>query len=290
MSDYMLKYFKRKDCKKMSIKLIATDLDGTLMSPDHITITDFTISALKTAHDKGVKIAIATGRPLALTDNVTDQVPFTDYVIYANGAGVYDRNSKKTLCCDLIPNKTAVDVISHFLKQKVFFEVYINGKSHYQTECIEFFSNDTDLPQEFLDQIEETMEAHDDLIKYLGDGGIEKITLYSVEDHQYEGFNKKMKEHNLTTAVSFEGCLEATSATANKGNALKNLSKLLGLTSNVVMCFGDAGNDIQMLEWADFSFAMGNGSDDCKAAAKFTALSNAQDGLARAVNEYINNI
>ena len=43
------------------IKLIATDLDGTLMSPDHLTVTPRTVSALKAAHDKGVRIAIATG-------------------------------------------------------------------------------------------------------------------------------------------------------------------------------------------------------------------------------------
>lgn len=285
----MLEYFKRKDHKNMSIKLIATDLDGTLMSPDHITITDYTVSALEKAHNKGVKIAIATGRPLVLTDNVTDQIPFADYVIYANGAGVYDRNRRKTLCCDLIPNKTAIDAISHFLKQKVFFEVYINGKSHYQTECIAFFNN-TDLPQEFLDQIEGTMDAHDDLIEYLGDRGIEKITLYSLEDRQYECFTSKMKELELTTSVSFEGCLEGTSQTANKGTAIANLSNALGITANEVMCFGDAGNDIQMLEWAEFSFAMGNGSADCKAAAKFTAPSNVEDGLAKTVNKYINNI
>lgn len=46
------------------IKLIATDLDGTLMAPDHLTVTDRTYNALKTAHDKGIKIAVATGRPM----------------------------------------------------------------------------------------------------------------------------------------------------------------------------------------------------------------------------------
>ncbi len=274
----------------MSIKLIATDLDGTLMSPDHITITDFTVKALKQAHDKGVKIAIATGRPLVLTDDVTNQIPFADYVIYANGAGVYDRVHSKTLCSDLIPNKTAIDIIRDFLNQNVFFEVYINGKSHYQADCSKFFLNNSDMPQEFIDQVEASMEAHDNLIEYLGDRGIEKITLYSVEDWQYDKFTSIMKKFNLTTAVSFEGCLEGTSPTANKGNAVENLSKSLNLTADEVMCFGDAGNDIQMLEWAGFSFAMGNGSAECKAAAKFTALSNSEDGLAKAVNKYINNI
>ena len=57
------------------IKLIATDLDGTLMAPDHLTVTDRTYNALKKAHDKGIKIAVATGRPMTLIDNVISQVP-----------------------------------------------------------------------------------------------------------------------------------------------------------------------------------------------------------------------
>lgn len=274
----------------MSIKLIATDLDGTLMSPDHMTITDFTLDTLKKAHDKGVKIAIATGRPLTLTDNVTSQIPFADYVIYANGAGVYDRNDKITICSDVIPNKTAIDVIKCFLKEKVFFEIYIDGKSHFQTDRLDFFVNNTDMPQEFIDEIADTMEPHDNLLEYLGNRNIEKITLYSVKECEYDHFNSIMKNFNLTTATSFEGCLEGTSPTANKGTAVSNLSKSLELTENEVMCFGDAGNDIQMLEYAGFSFAMGNASDECKKAAKYIAKSNAEDGLAGAVFEYVLNM
>lgn len=273
----------------MSIKLIATDLDGTLMSPDHITITDFTVNTLKEAHNKGVKIAIATGRPLALTDNVTDQIPFTDYVIYANGASVFDRNTQKTICSDIIPNQTAIEIINCFLNENVFFEIYINGKSHYQSDHMAYFHNNSSIPQEFIDQVEESMDAHEDLIEYLGDRDIEKITLYSVEDWQYDSFTSIMNKFNLTTSVSFEGCLEGTSPTANKGTAVENLSKSLGLTADEVMCFGDAGNDIHMLKYAGFSFAMGNGSEECKAAARFTALSNADDGLAKAVIEYVLN-
>ena len=67
----MIQYIEFIFCKNMKgsailIKLIATDLDGTLMSPDHLTVTPRTVSALKAAHDKGVRIAIATGRPMAL--------------------------------------------------------------------------------------------------------------------------------------------------------------------------------------------------------------------------------
>jgi len=54
----------------MSIKLIATDLDGTLMAPDHLTVTKRTYDALKSSHDKGIRLAVATGRSMVLIDNV----------------------------------------------------------------------------------------------------------------------------------------------------------------------------------------------------------------------------
>ena len=79
----------------MSIKLLASDLDGTLMSSDHITVAQRTKNALWSAHEKGIKIAIATGRALNFTAGVTAQVPFVDYVVCSNGASVYDRNNKK---------------------------------------------------------------------------------------------------------------------------------------------------------------------------------------------------
>lgn len=79
----------------MSIKLIATDLDGTLMAPDHLTVTKRTYDALKSSHDKGIRLAVATGRSMVLIDNVISQVPFVDYIIYSNGACVYDKNEEK---------------------------------------------------------------------------------------------------------------------------------------------------------------------------------------------------
>ena len=79
------------------IKMIALDLDGTLMYTDHLTVTDGNKNALKYAHDKGSKIAVATGRTLAIIDGVFQQVPEIDYIIYSNGAGVWDRNKNEII-------------------------------------------------------------------------------------------------------------------------------------------------------------------------------------------------
>lgn len=268
------------------IKLIATDLDGTLMYTDHLTVTRRTVDTLKKAHDKGVRFAIATGRPLGLTDDVISRIPFTDYIIYSNGACVYDRNEDKIIYSDLIPNNQARELISYFLENNVFFEIYVDGRSHYQLGTEDLFDT-SKFPQKFIEEATKTMTGHNDLLKYLGDLDIEKITLYSVKDKDYKKFEEKFLSYDLSIACSFKGNLEATVKSADKGRALDGICKAIGITADECMSFGDAGNDIPMLEFAKYSFAMANGSDECKASAKFIAKSNAEDGLAIAVEEYV---
>ena len=272
----------------MSIKLIASDLDGTLMSPDHLTVSQRTYNALKNAHDKGVKIAVATGRPLALIDNVLAQVPFVDYIIYSNGACAYDRKEEKLVHSDLIDNKKAMEIVEYFLSLDVFFEIYVGGRSCYQIDKASLFNN-MGLPQKFLDEVASTMDGYDSLLDFMeNDGrGMEKITFYGITGKVFEDIKSKLESYNLAACSSLPGTIEATNITADKGNALRGICKSTGIKNDEVMSFGDAGNDCPMLEFAAYSFAMANGSDECKQSAKYQALSNADDGVAVAIEEYV---
>lgn len=269
----------------MSIKFIATDLDGTLMSPDHITITDRTKNALLRAHEKGIKIAISTGRPMCIITDVIEQIPFVDYVIQSNGACVYDRLQEKNIYECLIKSDKINELIGYFSKRDVFFDVSYNGESHYQKGTDRYFEN-LSFPSKFVESVSKSMHEHDNLIEYLSGNGVEKITLYSVKDEDYDEFDKKLSSLELCTSSSFKGCLEATELDANKGSAVAGVCKKLGITADEVMTFGDAGNDSPMLEFAKYSFAMQNATDDCKKSAKFIAKSNADDGLAIEVEKY----
>ena len=95
----------------MAVKLIASDLDGTLMATDHMTVAERTKNALVAAHNKGIKIAIATGRTLTFTNSVTAQIPFVDYVVSSNGAAVYDRNAGEYVYSTLVPNADALEAV-----------------------------------------------------------------------------------------------------------------------------------------------------------------------------------
>lgn len=269
----------------MKTKIIAMDLDGTLMSPDHLTVSEYTKQTLIKAHKKGVKLAIATGRPMALIENVIEQIPFVDYVIYSNGACVFDRNKNEIIYSDLIESETSEKIIKYFLNEPVFFEIYIDGKSHYQFERDKYYDRG-ELPEEFIKEIMGTMTGHGDLLEFAKGKAIEKMTLYSVGEDRFLKYSDKLKSYNLSVATSLKNSLEATTITADKGNALKGICEELGFSSDEAMSFGDSGNDCTMLEYAGLSFAMENGSDECKASAKYVTASNGDDGVAKIIVKY----
>lgn len=268
-----------------TIKLIATDLDGTLMSADHLTVTQRTVNTLRTAHEKGIKIAIATGRPMCIIGNVVEQVPFVDYIIYSNGACVYDRNTEEVVYSNLINGEDAADIIKYLLGWEVFFDVSYNGESHYQLGIEKYFEN-MEFPGDFVSEVMESMNGHKNLAEYLNGDGVEKITLYTVKDEDFDELKDKLLSYHFSVATSFKGNLEATVIDADKGNAVAGICEEMQITADEVMAFGDAGNDCRMLEFAKYSFAMENATDECKASAKFVTLSNADDGLAVAVEKY----
>ncbi|MGN1328754.1 MAG: Cof-type HAD-IIB family hydrolase [Eubacterium sp.] len=269
----------------MDTKIIAMDLDGTLMSTDHLTVTDYTKQTLIKAHEKGIKLAIATGRPMALIENVIEQIPFVDYVIYSNGACVFDRNKNEIIYSDLIDVETSEEIIEYFLNKPVFFEIYIDGKSHYQFDRQEFYDSG-ELPEEFLKEIMATMTGHGDLLDFSKGKSIEKMTMYSVKGDRHREYSDLLRGYNLSVAESLKNSIEATTITADKGNALKGICRELGISSDEAMSFGDSGNDCTMLEYAGLSFAMENGSDECKASAKFVTSSNGDDGVAKMIEKY----
>lgn len=271
----------------MAVKLIAMDLDGTLMAPDHITVTDKTKAALEKAHNMGIKTVIATGRTLSVIHNVLEQVPFIDYVIYSNGAVVYDRCKGENIYTNFMSADTVEKVVDILESYPVYYELYANGESNTQESKAVFFKN-KDLPAEFLDFYMQSLVNHDNLSEFAKNNDIEKINLFYFDGEFYDEIRDKLFAiENIDRTSPVSGDIEMTFKGVNKGVALDNMCKELCFTPDEVMSFGDADNDIEMLQFAGYGIAMGNASEDCKAAAKYETLSNGEDGIAAAIEKYI---
>lgn len=269
----------------MAIKIIATDLDGTLMAPDHLTVTPRTKSALMTAHDKGIKITVATGRALNFTSGVTEQIPFADYVICSNGASVYDRNNNEFIYTNLVSSEITAEAVKLLNTLPVYYNLYINGNIYAQKGADVFFKN-LDLPTVFLEDFASRLILSDNLAEDTKGMSAELIDVFYSTPEQKKIIFDFFESKGLFLASALAGVVSATAQGSDKGTALKGLCDILGINSDEAMTFGDASNDATMLRYAYYSFAMENGDDICKASARFSAPSNADDGVAQMIEKY----
>lgn len=274
----------------MDINLIASDLDGTLLATDHVTITERTLSALTSAHDKGVKIAISTGRTLSLIKEVRDKIPFADYVIYSNGAAVYDCEKEKTVYEQNVPDDKMQKIIKLLEDFSAYYNVYADGNIYMKKTSDTGVFEKTDLPRDFLMHFLATAIMTDDIIAEIKNKKAEQIIIYFASDECRKAVYELINElGTLHTVSSFSDNIEIMSDSASKGLAVKAICDILGCTAENAMTFGDAWNDCSMLEYADHSFAMANGDKKCKLSAKNICPSNAEDGVAQMIEKYILN-
>ncbi|MBR3780114.1 MAG: HAD family phosphatase [Clostridia bacterium] len=270
----------------MSVKIIATDLDGTLMAPDHLTVTERTKKALMSAHEKGIKISIATGRALNFTSGVTEQIPFADYVICSNGASVYDRNNNIFIYTNLVSPEITAEAVALLNTLPVYYNVYIDGNIYAQKGADAFFEN-LDLPSVFLEDFASKLILCDNLAEDTKGMGAELIDVFYSNEEDKKVIFDFFESKGLFLASALAGVVSATAQGSDKGTALGGLCDILGLSSDEAMTFGDASNDATMLEYAYYSFAMENGDEICKKCAHFSAPSNADDGVARMIEKYV---
>lgn len=274
----------------MAVKIITMDLDGTLMSADHMTVSEANRTAIRQAHNNGVKIAISTGRTIAIMGDVCEQVPEVDYVMYSNGAGVMDRQTGKNIYTNFMSWDFCESVLDYLDTMPAFIEVYVNGISYVQENKAEFFI-DNILPEEFIDQLMSRMEICKNVKAAVYGKDIEKITIYSKIPEAFDELWKHFSAMNdrIYLASSLPGNMEMTRAGVDKGTALDGMCRALGITPDESMAFGDAGNDCPMLSYSKYSFAMENATDECKASANYITKSNTDDGVAFAIHKYVLN-
>ena len=269
----------------MSIKLIASDLDGTLMSPDHLTVAPRTKNALVSAQNKGIKIAIATGRALNFTEGVTAQIPFVDYVVCSNGASVYDRKNEKFIYRNTVSAEITSQAVKLLATLPVYYNIYIDGEIYVQNGTEKYFKN-TGLPTIFLEEFASKLTVCDDIVAATEGKEAELIDVFYTTAELKNIIFDFFESHGLVLTSALAGVVSATAVGSDKGTALKGLGEILDIKAEEMMTFGDASNDSTMLKFAHYSFAMENGDEICKASARFSAPSNAEDGVAQMIEKY----
>ena len=271
----------------MSVKLIAFDMDGTLLNDDHVTIPEENIAALRAARDKGIKIVAATGRTWCLIDNAVEPLGGVDYAVTSNGAAVLEPGSRRWLYTKPIPNEKSLELIAFLKSWNLPFEIYCEGQNYMENSCIPLMP-ETLLSEMFTDYYDELTAFVDSLEEAMGGRDMEKVDIFYVPPEHREEISRGIRAIlPVQLAHAVDTNMEVTAAGVTKGAALEKLCEELGIAADEVMAFGDGNNDVEMLSWAGLSFAMDIACEDAQAAAKALAPANHLGGIGRMVQKYI---
>ncbi len=274
----------------MSIRLIALDLDGTLLTTDK-RLTKRTLDVLTRASARGIHIVPATGRSVTgLAPEVRD-LPFVRYAITVNGAVVWDLKEQKAISKKVFSRDQAEEVWDFISGYHTMQDACIDGIARMEPEYyrhIEDFMPDES--RSFL--IRSTRVPTEGMRSYVVDSrnSVEKFNVFFKQERECSRMEAReaLKRFSyLTVTSSIGNNLEINHLEATKGSGLSALADYLCLEREQVMAFGDGENDISMLKTAGIGVAMENASSIVKDSADTVTLSNDEDGVALAIEKFV---
>lgn len=263
-------------------KLVALDLDGTLLDEDK-KISNENFKAIQMARKKGVKVVLATGRPLnGITRYLKELNLLTDddYAVAFNGAVVQNTKTGKVISKNLLGLSDLKYLYD--LSKKLSVNIHISTLTSCITPKVNEYSElecrINNIPMEITD-----FNRIDDSTTIVKIMFIDKEPILSkvIEKLPKEVYDK------YTVVRSAPFFLEFINKKVNKGFGVELLAKNLGIKQEEVICMGDAGNDIHMVEYAGLGVAMGNAFPELKEIANYVTKTNEEHGVAHVINKFI---
>ncbi len=267
----------------MTIKLVAIDIDGNLLNSQH-EITPEVFSAIQDAKKAGVKIVIATGRPISGVRAILEQLQLTepgDYVITFNGGLVQDAATGEDIVKDTLTYDDYLDI--ELAARKLSLPMHASTKQGMYT------ANRNIGKYTIYEAMLVSSPVFYRTPEEMADKEIIKVMMVDepeILDAAIPNLPTGLTEkYNVAKSAPFY--LEITPKTVNKGQAIVQLAQKLGLTMDQTMAIGDQENDRPMLEVVGNPVVMDNGNPELKKIAKYIAKSNDESGVAHAIREWV---
>ena len=250
------------------IKLIATDIDGTLVADGTLDLNPEYYDVIKELKRRGTIVLAASGRQRASIEKVFTPVLDDISFISENGTCIY---SKDYQYVDVIDP----EIVRTYIEEARQFpgcEIAINKDNMTYMENIGVYQHlvgDYGYQGELIDDVLENPE------------GVCKMSIFHhncAEDVVGEEFIERWGE-KMNVVVSGKCWVDCANKGANKGSALRHFQEEYGIVPDETLAFGDNLNDIEMLKRASHSFAVENAREEVKEAANFVAPSYKEDGV-----------
>jgi Cof subfamily protein (haloacid dehalogenase superfamily) len=274
--------------KEKGIKLVATDLDGTLLNPD-LELTRTNRSALLACMKAGIHVVIATGRSLTSIPSVVRELPGIRYYVCANGAKVYDMEAERFVYEKYLSEEALRSVWDVITDRDIMVEVFWDGTPYVRDVCMADLKG-FGVPDYFVDYIRQSRKPVEDLCDFIETHirELENINFNYASDAVRDDLLRRLVGnplYELTSSLPFN--LEIGGAGVNKADGIDFVCRQLGIRREETLCIGDNNNDVGMIEYAGIGVAMEDGVTAAKAAADVTTLGCNEDGVAFAIQQIL---
>lgn len=274
---------------KQKIKIIAVDMDGTLLNEEK-QFTKRSKEVLRKAMDQGVYVVPATGRSVMTIPGEVKEFPGIRYAITANGARLVDMKENKVLYEKLLPESLAKQVLTIFAKYDTIQEVYYDGNGYTDEKKI-LEIEDYDLAPAMKAYLLNTRVRVPDIwevIRQKNGQSMDKVqALFRKPEEQLLAWAEIEQMGNVTPVASLGINIEVNLSGVDKGSTLLKLGEMLGIETEEIMACGDADNDVTMVARAGLGVAMKNANEKVKAVADYVTESNDNEGVARAIEKFV---
>jgi 5-amino-6-(5-phospho-D-ribitylamino)uracil phosphatase len=242
--------------KKQDIKLVALDMDGTLLNKAG-EISQENRRAIKEAENQGVFVVLSTGRSYATCSDFAKSMELQSYLITVNGSEIYD-NQGKLVERNIVDSESILWMWE--LSQK-------HGTHFWAISCDNIYR--AEMPEKIHDS---------QWLKFGFDTNDDEVRQIIMDELGSKG--------NFEISNSSPTNIEVNAMGVNKAKAIKLVCSLLDITMENVMAVGDSLNDLAMISDAKVGVAMGNAQEIVKEKADWVTATNEEDGVAKAIRKW----
>lgn len=268
---------------KMSKKLLALDIDGTLTNTQK-DITPATLEKIIETQEKGHIVAIASGRPLPGIRKIADTIEldrFGGYVLAFNGGRIVDYSTGEVVYQAVLDNDVVRDIYDYCLKAGCGMVTYDGDRVITGTDIDGYMTFEASINHMEIMRIDNFREYIDfPLNKCLLTADPDKAE--KIEQELAEKFGDQI---NIFRSEPY--FVEIMPPNVHKATSLEKLLEVLDMDRKDLVACGDGYNDLTMIEYAGVGVAMANAQDIVKEHANYITLSNDEDGLVPVVDKFI---
>ena len=252
-----------------------TDVDGTLLNDNHELHPDFW-KIEEHLTKKGILFSIASGRQFYNLESKFEKIK--DRTMFFAENGTYVSHKGKELYVNPIGKEAAIEFIEMGRKLDNTHLVLCGKDSAYIESGDEEFKNEISKFYERLKVVEDLTKVEDTYLK------VTLCNFNGVEDNTFPHFVNYTDRYKV--AIAAKVFIDITALDANKGNAIRDIQKELGISPEETLVFGDYLNDLEMMKVAKHSYAMKNAHPEIIMASNFkTRYDNNENGVLRTIEE-----